>query len=254
MLNNNIVVRDNEVVKYDVDHYMDKQLSMFQEIIKGIEKDKMTQFRNWVKVFKTLNYDIIDNLEIKNIYRFNKQSAVVELEFNKKIEYDFIVFNEHDFTVTIMNVKGGQVDKHVIRRMLLPTTVDEALMYLESEIENETIDSLAITYKELMKSRDKYKLSDGLSKHLLSKVEFNIKETKPENKPVEKKETKSIPVEPKFTIEKKETKPVVNKPVEKKETKPIVNKPVEKKETKQSIFNRPLCGKFNSIKRDIKRL
>jgi hypothetical protein len=226
-----------------------------------------------------------------------------------------------------MNVKGGQVDKHVIRRMLLPTTVDEALMYLESEIENETIDSLAITYKDLMKSKDKYKLSDGLSKHLLSKVEFNIKETKTENKPVEKKETKtenkpvekketkSMPVEPKFTIEKKETKPVINKQVEKKETKPVINKnvkketkpvinkqvekketkpvvnknvkketkpvvnknvkketkpvvnkpvekketkpenkPVEKKETKQSIFNRPLCGKFNSIIRDIKRL
>ena len=63
-----------------------------------------------------------------------------------------------------------------------------------------------------------------------------------------------MPVEPEFTIEKKETKPVVNKPVEKKETKPAVNKPDEKKETKQSIFNRPLCGKFNSIKRDIKRL
>ena len=249
MLNNNIVVRDNEVVKYDVDNYMDKQLSMFQEIVKGIEKDKMTQFRNWVKVFKTLNYDIIDNLEIKNIYRFNKHSAVVELEFNKKIEYDFIVFNENDFTVTIMNVKGGQVGKHVIRRMLLPTTVDEALMYLESEIENETIDSLAITYKDLMESKDKYKLSDGLSKHLLSKVEFNIKETKPENKPVEKKETKPE----NKPVEKKETKPVVNKNV-KKETKPVVNKPVEKKETKQSIFNRPLCGKFNSIKRDIKRL
>ena len=225
MLNNNIVVRDNEVVKYDVDHYMDKQLSTFHEIVKSIEEDKMKQFRNWVKIFKILNYDIIDNLEVKNIYRFNKYSAVVELEFNKKLEYDFIVFDENEFTVSVMNVKDGQVNKHVVRRILVPKTVDEALMYLESEIENETIDSLAITYKDLMKSKDKYKLSDGLSKHLLSKVEFNIKETKPENKPVEKKETK-----------------------------PVVNKPVEKKETKQSIFNRPLCGKFNSIKRDIQRL
>ena len=284
MLNNNIVVRENEVVKYDIDDYMDNQLSMFQEIVKSIEVDKIKQFRNWVKLFKTLNYDIIDNLSVNHIYRFNKFSAVVELEFNKKVEYDFISFDEKEMMVTILTVKNGQVAPKVIRRMLIPTTSEEALMYIESEIENDIIDSLAVTYKDLMKHKDRYKLSDGLNKHLLSKVDFNGKTNKPatENKKVESNkeenkqevETSTVTVtEPEFKIEKKETvkketKPVEkkenkiisvrqnsvgkeNKNVTKKETKPTPKpvekketKPVEKKETKQFKFNRPLVGVF----------
>ena len=190
MLNNNIKLNENEVVKYDVDHYMDKQLSMFQEIVKGIEEDKIKQFRNWVKLFKTLNYDIIEGLEVRNVYRFSKYSAVVELEFNKKTEYDFIAFNEEEMSVTVMTVKGGQVDKHVTKRLLIPTTVEEALMYIESEVDNDIIDSLAITYKKLMDDKNKFKISDGLNKYILPKVDFKIDYNKEEKKVEVKQETK----------------------------------------------------------------
>jgi hypothetical protein len=274
MLNNNIKLNENEVVKYDVDHYMDKQLSMFQEIVKGIEEDKIKQFRNWVKLFKTLNYDIIEGLEVRNIYRFNKSSAVVELEFNKKTEYDFIAFNEKEMSVTVITVKGGQVDKHVVKRLLIPTTVEEALMYVESEVDNVIIDSLAITYKELMNDKNKFKISDGLNRYILPKVDFKIdykkeekkvevkQETKKEEKKVEvkqetKKEEKKVEVKQETKKEEKkvETKKVEEKKVvAKQETKKVEKKTQEKfnngvKENQYYLdFARKLAGQQNQIK------
>ena len=263
MLNNNIKLNENEVVKYDVDHYMGKQLSMFQEIVKGIEEDKIKQFRNWVKLFKTLNYDIIEGLEVRNIYRFSKYSAVVELEFNKKSEYDFIAFNEEEMSVTVMTVKDGQVDKHVIKRLLIPTTVEEALMFVESEIDNDIIDSLAITYKKLMNDKNKFKISDGLNNYILPKVDFKI-DYKKEKKVVAKQETKKEEkkVEVKQETKKEEKKVEVKQEI-KKEEKKVVAKQETKKEEKKSQekfnngvkenqyyldFARRLTGQQNQIK------
>ena len=243
---------DEKVVKYDVDHYMDKQLSMFQEIVKGIEEDKIKQFRNWVKLFKTLNYDIIEGLEVRNVYRFSKYSAVVELEFNKKTEYDFIAFNEEEMSVTVMTVKGGQVDKHVTKRLLIPTTVEEALMYIESEVDNDIIDSLAITYKKLMDDKNKFKISDGLNKYILPKVDFKIDYNKEEKKVEVKQETKK---EEKKVVAKQETKKVEEKKVvAKQETKKEEKKTQEKfnngvKENQYYLdFARKLAGQQNQIK------
>ena len=252
MLNNNIKLNENEVVKYDVDHYMDKQLSMFQEIVKGIEEDKIKQFRNWVKLFKTLNYDIIEGLEVRNVYRFSKYSAVVELEFNKKTEYDFIAFNEEEMSVTVMTVKGGQVDKHVTKRLLIPTTVEEALMYIESEVDNDIIDSLAITYKKLMDDKNKFKISDGLNKYILPKVDFKIDYNKEEKKVEVKQETKKV--EEKKVEVKQETKKEEKKVVAKQETKKEEKKTQEKfnnsvKENQFYLdFARKLAGQQNQIK------
>lgn len=185
---NEIKLYENEVLEYDVDNLIEEELKDFHNKIKNIKEDEILQFKNWMKIYKSLNYDIFEGLTISKIYRFNKFSAVVELTFNKEKEYDLLAVNEEDKTVGVMNVKNGSVKKKVVRRLLLPETPEEALMYASSEMDADTIESIGQTIKELETNGDKYDVTKKVGKYL----GLNTKETKKENKVETKKENKSI--------------------------------------------------------------
>ena len=173
---------NNEELVFDMDDLMEQELANFNKVVKSINKDEIKQFKNWLKLYKTLNYDIIDSLEIKNIFRFNACAAVIELKFNNKTEYDLLYFNAEDMTVSCMNVRKNNVRNYMVRRMLIPTTVEEALMYAKSELTEKTINSISKTIDKIKTESDKYMVTSKLIKHLNIKGKEQIEEQQPEVK------------------------------------------------------------------------
>ena len=128
---------------------MEKELLNFKKSIKGLSDKKIKQFENWIKVYKLLNYDIIEEIEINKVYKFNDYSAVVELTFRGSKEYDLLNLNPETMTVACMNVKSNAVRPYVVRRLLVPNTVEEALSFAKSELPKEGIASVATTIKDI---------------------------------------------------------------------------------------------------------
>ena len=64
---NEIKLYENEVLEYDVDDLIEEELKDFHNKIKNIKEDEMLQFKNWMKIYKTLNYDIFEGLTINKI-------------------------------------------------------------------------------------------------------------------------------------------------------------------------------------------
>ena len=217
---NEIKLYENEVLEYDVDDLIEEELKDFHNKIKNIKEDEMLQFKNWMKIYKTLNYDIFEGLTINKIYRFNKFSAVVELTFNKEKEYDLLAVNEEDKTVGVMNVKNGSVKKKVIRRLLLPETPEEALMYASSEMDSDVLESIGQTIKMIETNGDKYDVTKKVGKYL----GLNIKETKKEKE--ENKQEKKVET-------KKENKTIEKPKVE--EEKVVIDNNVETLEVEEEI-------------------
>ena len=112
---NKMNLKINEVIEYDVDDNIEKELNNFYNKIRGIRFEEIDKFENWLNVYKILNYDIFENLVIRNIYKFNEKSAVIELKFNGKLEYDLLNFHDDDLTVTVINVKDDAVKRNVRR-------------------------------------------------------------------------------------------------------------------------------------------
>ena len=178
-------LRENEVMENDVDELMDNEISMFHEKVKAIPENNRTQFRNWVKIYKMLNYDIFEDLKVQKVYRFNKCAAIIQLNYKGQVEYDFLAFDENDMTVTVMGIKDNKVKKEYVRRLLIPKNSDEALMYAKAPIDEEELKSIGKTFKDLQDNKVKFDVTDKLAKYL--ELNVNVKEEKKEVK-VEKKE------------------------------------------------------------------
>ena len=154
----NLNLKNNEELIVDVDDLMEQELATFLEAVKDVEEMDLTLFDNWVSVYKLLNYDIIDNLKIDNVYKFNDMCAVIELTFNKEKEYDFLSFNKTDMTVSCMYMRGQSVRNYIVRRLLIPQTTEEALSFAKSEMSEEAINKLSITINELNTKGEQYKV------------------------------------------------------------------------------------------------
>lgn len=196
---NRINLYDNETLEHDIDDLMEEELKDFHKVIANIKEEDRLQFKNWLKIYKALNYDIFENLTVDKVYRFSKYSAVIELSFNGKKEYDLLAVNEDDKTVGVMNVKNGSVKKTVIRRLLIPETVDEALMYAISEMDEETVLAIGKTMKEIETNGAKYDVTKKFGKYLgmnikeeNKNVENKTKESKKNNKQKEDKKVKEV--------------------------------------------------------------
>lgn len=202
-------LRENEVMENDVDELMDNEISMFLEKVKVIPENNRTQFRNWVKIYKMLNYDIFEDLKVQKVYRFNKCAAVIQLNYKGQIEYDFLAFDENDMTVTVMGIKGDKVKKEYVRRLLIPKNSEEALMYAKAPMDEEIIMNIGKSFKDLQDNKAKFDITDKLAKYLELNVEVK-EEKKVESKKAVKEEKK---VESRKVA--KVEKPVVEKKVEK---------------------------------------
>ena len=190
---NKMNLRINEVIEYDVDDNIEKELNNFYTKIRGIRFEEINKFENWLNVYKILNYDIFKNLVIRNIYKFNEKSAVIELKFNGKIEYDLLSFNDDDLTVTVINVKDDAVKRNVIRRFLLPQDAEEALIYATSPISYKDVDAVGVTLNEIKNNGKSYIILDNLAKELGLKRKYKKSENKiNENKKDEKKEDNKV--------------------------------------------------------------
>ena len=190
---NKMNLRINEVIEYDVDDNIEKELNNFYNKIRGIRFEEISKFENWLNVYKILNYDIFKNLVIRNIYKFNEKSAVIELKFNGKIEYDLLSFNDDDLTVTVINVKDDAVKRNVIRRFLLPQDAEEALIYATSPVSYKDVEAVGVTLNEIKNNGKSYIIADNLAKELGLKRKYKKSENKiNENKKDEKNEDNKV--------------------------------------------------------------
>ena len=184
---NKMNLKINEVVEYDVDDNIEKELNNFYNKIRGIRFEEIGKFENWLNVYKILNYDIFKNLVIRNIYKFNEKSAVIELKFNGKLEYDLLNFHDDDLTVTVINVKDDAVKRNVIRRFLLPQDAEEALIYATSPISYKDVEAVGVTLNEIKNNGKKYIISDEISKQLGLERKYKKSENKNNKKEEEPK-------------------------------------------------------------------
>lgn len=177
----------NEVVEYGVDSAIEEELKQFHDKVKGLKVSEVREFKNWIKVYKALNYDIFKDLTIENIYKFSNDAAIVELNFKGLKEYDLLCLNNDDLSVSVMNVKEGMVKTQRIRRLLVPQNTDEALKYAVSQLYFNDMDDIATTMKEIEANGERYSVMNELKEFLsiynnTSKKELTEKEKEEEMK------------------------------------------------------------------------
>lgn len=206
-----LVLKDNEELIVDCDDLMEQELSMFHKTIKGLTLKEVRKFENWVKVYKALNYDIIEGLAVNKVYRFNKFAAVIELTFRGHKEFDLINLNPETMTVAVMNVKETSVRPYIVRRLLIPHTVEQALQFAKSVLPEEGIKAVSETIKDLEVNGSKYDVTEKLN---LNNNEF-IHEEEPKQEKVKEESKQEEVKQEKFKEEKqpevKEEKFVTNK-------------------------------------------
>jgi hypothetical protein len=179
-----LVLKNNEELIVDCDDLMEQEMVEFAELTKVVEESDLTLFDNWVGLYKVLNYDIMEEITIDKVYKFNPNCAVIELTFRGEKEFDFLSFNPEDMTVSCMNQKGDAVRKYIVRRLLVPQTAEEALSFAKSEMSQEAIEKLAVTIEELKTKGDVYEVQLNTTftkvKTEETKTEENVEETKTE--------------------------------------------------------------------------
>ena len=256
-----LVLKNNEELIVDCDDLMEQELVKFNEATKDIEETDLTLFDNWVNIYKLLNYDIIENLSVDKVYKFNSICAVIELTFRNVKEYDFLSFNSEDMTVSCMNVKDDAVRNYIVRRLLVPQTTEEALSFAKVNMVEEAMKKLQITINELKSKGANYevKLNDSLVKVEVKeettteepKAEEEVKEEKVEE-PEEEEEVKEEKVEePEAEEVKEETTTEEPEAEEVKEEK--VEEPEAEEDEEETEEDSFISGFFN-MRKEIKKL
>lgn len=175
-----LVLKDNEELIVDCDDLMEQELVKFHESIKGLTLKEARKFENWIKVYKLLNYDIIDGLEVDKVYRFSKFAAVIELTFRGHKEYDLLNLNPETMTVAVMNVKEKSVRPYIVRRLLIPHTVEQALAFAKAPLPEEGVKAVSKTIKDLEVNGSKYDVTEHLN---LNNEEFTHEEEPKQEEP-----------------------------------------------------------------------
>lgn len=183
-MNTNIMkLNKGEELRFDVDDLMEKELKEFHDKIKDIDSEEISYFRNWLTIYKILNYDIFENLKILELYRFNNNSAVIELEYKGNKEYDLLTYDGE--TVSRINVRDNKMRDH-IRRILIPKTVEEALAYAIRPLTEKDIKATAKVLNKLNEEHDKYKVDNKLFEQTKKNVKNKLNEVTEEIKKEEK--------------------------------------------------------------------
>ena len=162
---------DGEILCYDIDDAIESELTTFHFNINKIEVDRINEFKNWVYVYKALNYDIFEDLKITNVYKFSEKTAVVELNYYKNKEYDILILtNDEDKTVNVMTVvetnKNDKLKDRVIRRKLIPTTAEEALAYAKRDVSKKELSLASKLINTIKTKREEYEVDNDVRKLL----------------------------------------------------------------------------------------
>ena len=196
MLNNTIgfELLNSEMLCHDVDEFMEEELKMFHNKIKDIDMSKISEYENWTKVYKMLNYEIFDDIKINKMTKIANNICAVDLTFRKINEIDILMYIESSKTVTKFTVKLDKniIKEKVIRRLLVPTTTEEALMYASRKLTEEDNKQVMTIIDKLKNKEVKTYKNRGLNNSTNNDTNKSIKE-----------ESKNVNV-PTFVSEKEE--------------------------------------------------
>jgi len=184
-------LKENEEMMNDVDDQMETIMAGFTKAVKDLNEDDLEIFANWVKVYKILNYDIIPDLKVEKIFRLNDVVAGVVVNFRGVREFDLLSFNHKEMTVTCLNAKDGKSRDYIVRRLLVPATVEEALMYAKQPLDELGGKLLVSTFEQITKHSKKLDATENIlnNKGFLKAVkEVKQPEVKEEPKQEEVKE------------------------------------------------------------------
>lgn len=155
-------LKENEEMMNDVDDQMETIMAGFTKAVKDLNEDDLEIFANWVKVYKLLNYDIIPDLKVEKIFRLNDVVAGVVVNFRGVREFDLLSFNHKEMTVTCLNAKDGKSRDYIVRRLLVPTTVEEALMYAKQPLDKIGSKLLVSTFEQITKHSKKLDATESI--------------------------------------------------------------------------------------------
>lgn len=155
-------LKENETMMNDTDYEMEKYFKYFNNKVSHLTENDLKLFNNWVKVYKILNYDIIDNLVVQEVYKLAENVAAVVVNYNGNLEFDLLRLNYEDMSVTILSAGNGKCKDHILRRLLVPSTVEDALMFTVKDIDDKHIQIVAVTIDTLKKEQSKYEVSNEI--------------------------------------------------------------------------------------------
>ena len=166
----------NEELVIDVDDLMEIEIVKFKESVKGLEEKDVMIFDNWVKIYKSLNYDIIDDLTINNVYKVSNHTAVIKLTFRGELEYDILILNPETMTVACMNVKKNSIRNYIVRRLLIPDTAEDALSFAKSRLSQKGVKAISVLMNDIQDKTDKYDVTDKINLYdpEIKKVEMSL--------------------------------------------------------------------------------
>ena len=200
-------LKENEEMMIDVDDQMESIMVGFRKAVKGLNEKDLEIFANWVKVYKLLNYDIIPDLEVEKVFKLNDVVAAVIVKFRGVREFDLLSFNHKEMTVTCLNAKDGKSRDYIVRRLLVPTTVEEALMYAKQPLDKIGSKLLVSTFEQITKHSKKLDATENIlnNKGFLKAVK-EVKQPEVKEEPKQEVKQPEVKEEPK----QEEVKELVN--------------------------------------------
>ena len=173
----------NEEVKMDYDDFIEDELKSFRKVLsKNKSVKQIVQFGNWFQLYKTLNYDIIDNLTVTKVDKVNVYCARVELMFKGKVEYDVVKLNKDTLCCEVFKCTDNKVNDKVIRRALIPSNGDEALIYFEREITKREKDGIEKIIRLGVTDNNTIRVTDTQKQTEVLKSDKVVGETKEDGK------------------------------------------------------------------------
>lgn len=153
----------DEEVKMDYDEFIEDELSSFRKLLKPFKSVReLNKFENWFKLYKVLNYDIFNEINIEKVDKINNYCAAVTLRYKNKIEHDLIRLNPQNLLCEVYRYNDNKVLDRVIRRALIPANCNEALIYFERKVKENERKAIIKIFNELKSGEEKYKINNDM--------------------------------------------------------------------------------------------
>lgn len=172
----------DEEVKMDYDEFIEDELSSFRKLLKPFKSVReLNKFENWFKLYKVLNYDIFNEINIEKVDKINNYCAAVTLRYKNKIEHDLIRLNPQNLLCEVYRYNDNKVLDRVIRRALIPANCNEALIYFERKVKENERKAITKIFNELKSGEEKSKINNDvkINDKSVGKIATNNKNKEP---------------------------------------------------------------------------
>lgn len=191
-----------EELKFDVDDLMEVELREFHTKISNVPNEEILEFKNWIYIYKSLNYDIFEGLNVIDVFKINKYVAAIELSYNGSKEIDILNYIEDDGTVLVYNIrfdsKKPVIRQNTIRRILIPTEVDEALAFATRFIDSDDVKYISNIMNNILGESSSYRANKSTLKQMgiiVKSKAKNVGVNKNAEKPVNEPKKESVKTE-----------------------------------------------------------